>query len=144
MNKIAKTVLMTGTALCAAGVVLSTAGYFAGGKDFTYTSDHMYVSGGNSSSHKNLAVMKKEQIDDFTKLNVDFENFDLDIRTSDDDHYYMIAADYPFESFSKSATYISSKVLYYLVNGRVGKRVGYATITYKNGNTQIIALVATY
>ena len=33
--------------------------------------------------------MKKEQIDDFTKLNVDFENFDLDIRTSDDDHYYM-------------------------------------------------------
>lgn len=89
MNKIAKTVLMTGTAFCAAGVVLSTAGYFAGGKDFTYTSDHMYVSGGNSSSRKNLTVMKKEQIDDFTKLNVDFEDFDLDIRTSDDDHYYM-------------------------------------------------------
>ena len=89
MNKIAKTVLMTGTALCAAGVVLSTAGYFAGGKDFTYTSDHMYVSGGNSSSRKNLTVMKKEQIDDFMKLNVDFEDFDLDIRTSDDDHYYM-------------------------------------------------------
>ena len=62
----------------------------------------------------------------------------------DDDHYYMIAADYPFESFSKSATYISSQVLYYLVNGQVGKRVGYATITFKNGNTQIIALVATY
>ena len=89
MNKIAKTVLMTGTALCVAGVVLSTAGYFAGGKDFTYTSDHMYVSGGNSSSRKNLTVMKKEQIDDFTKLNVDFEDFDLDIRTSDDDHYSM-------------------------------------------------------
>ena len=33
--------------------------------------------------------MKKEQIDDFTKLNVDFEDLDLDIRTSDDDHYYM-------------------------------------------------------
>ena len=80
---------MTGTALCVAGVVLSTAGYFAGGKDFTYASDHVYVSGGNSSAHKNLAVMKKEQIDDFTKLNVDFEDLDLDIRTSDDDHYYM-------------------------------------------------------
>ena len=38
----------------------------------------MYVSGGNSSSRKNLTVMKKEQIDDFTKLNVDFEDFDLD------------------------------------------------------------------
>ena len=89
MNKIAKTALMTGTALCVAGVVLSTAGYFAGGKDSTYASDHVYVSGGNSSAHKNLAVMKKEQIDDFTKLNVDFEDLDLDIRTSDDDHYYM-------------------------------------------------------
>ena len=89
MNKIAKTALMTGAALCVAGVVLSTAGYFAGGKDFTYASDHVYVSGGNSSAHKNLAVMKKEQIDDFTKLNVDFENLDLDIRTSDDDYYYM-------------------------------------------------------
>ena len=32
MNKIAKTVLMTGTALCVTGVVLSTAGYFAGEK----------------------------------------------------------------------------------------------------------------
>ena len=46
MNKIAKTALMTGTALCVAGVVLSTAGYFAGGKDFTYASDHsMYPEG---------------------------------------------------------------------------------------------------
>ena len=88
MNKIAKTALMTGTALCVAGVVLSTAGYFAGGKDFTYASDHFYVSGGNSSD-KNLAVMEKQQIDDFTKLDVDFSNLDLEIRPSDDTHYYM-------------------------------------------------------
>ncbi len=33
--------------------------------------------------------MKKEQINQLTKLNVDFEDLDLDIRTSDDDHYYM-------------------------------------------------------
>lgn len=91
---------MTGAALCVAGVVLSTAGYFAGGKDFTYASDHVYVSGGNSSAYKNLAVMKKEQIDDFTKLNVDFENLDLDIRTSDDDHYYM---EYKLEKNGKKA-----------------------------------------
>lgn len=83
-----------------------------------------------------------------TVLNVYIATGDADaaLKASglDDDHYYMVAADYPFESFSKSATYISSQVLYYLVNGQVGKRVGYATITYKNGNTQIIALVATY
>ena len=44
-----------------------------GEKDFTYASDHFYVSGGNSSD-KNLAVMEKQQIDDFTKLDVDFSN----------------------------------------------------------------------
>ena len=89
MNKLAKTALMTGTALCVAGAVLSVAGYFAGGKDFTYASDHVYVSGGNSSDKKDLAVMEKKQIDDFTKLVVDFSDLDLDIRTSDDNHYYM-------------------------------------------------------
>ena len=88
MNKIAKTALITGTALCVAGVVLSTVGYFAGGKDFSYTSKHFYVSGGNSSE-KDLDIMKKQQIDDFSDLNVDFQDFDLDIRTSEDDHYYM-------------------------------------------------------
>lgn len=88
MNKIAKTALITGTALCVAGVVLSTVGYFTGGKDFSYTSKHFYVSGGNSSE-KDLDIMKKQQIDDFSDLNVDFQDFDLDIRTSEDDHYYM-------------------------------------------------------
>lgn len=83
-----------------------------------------------------------------TVLNVYIATNDVDaaLKASglDDDHYYMVAADYPFESYAKSATYISSQVLYYMVNGQVGKRVGYATITFKNGNTQIIALVATY
>ena len=83
-----------------------------------------------------------------TVLNVYIATNDVDaaLKASglDDEHYYMVAADYPFESYAKSATYISSQVLYYLVNGQVGKRVGYATITFKNGNTQIIALVATY
>lgn len=88
MNKIAKKALITGTVLCVAGVILSTAGYFAGGRDFTYVSDHLYISG-EDSSEKNLAVMEKQQIDAFTSLNVDFEDLDLDIRLSEDDHYYM-------------------------------------------------------
>lgn len=88
MNKIAKKALITGTVLCVAGVILSTAGYFAGGRDFTYVSDHFYISG-EDSSEKNLSVMEKEQIDAFARLNVDFEDLDLDIRLSEDDHYYM-------------------------------------------------------
>lgn len=60
MNKIAKTVLMTGTALCAAGVVLSTAGYFAGGKISHILQIICMYPGGNSSSRKNLTVRKKE------------------------------------------------------------------------------------
>lgn len=88
MNKIAKTALITGAVLCVTGTVLGTAGYFAGGKDFTYASKHVYVSGGNSSE-KDLAVMKKQQIDDFSELDADFQDLDLDIRVSEDEHYYM-------------------------------------------------------
>ena len=57
MNKIAKTAMITGITLCISGIVLAAAGYFAGGKDFTYASGHVYVSGGNTSSKENLAVM---------------------------------------------------------------------------------------
>ena len=49
----------------------------------------MYVSGRKFFQYVKSYSIEKEQIDDFTKLNVDFEDFDLDIRTSDDDHYYM-------------------------------------------------------
>ena len=81
--------MITGITLCISGIVLAAAGYFAGGKDFTYASGHVYVSGGNTSSKENLAVMEKQQIDAFAKLDVDFRDIDLDIRTSGDDSYYM-------------------------------------------------------
>ena len=92
MNKIAKAALVTGASLCVVGAVLFVAGYFAGGRNFTYASEHVYVSGGNTSNtsaEKGYAIMKKQQIEDFTKLTVDFEDFDLMVKTSDDDHYYM-------------------------------------------------------
>ena len=46
MNKTAKTAMITALTLCVVGMVLSTAGYFAGGKDFNDSSGHVYVSGG--------------------------------------------------------------------------------------------------
>ena len=75
--------MITALTLCVVGMVLSTAGYFAGGKDFNDSSGHVYVSGGTDSARKNLEVMEKQQINAFTKLNVDFEDLDLDIRTSE-------------------------------------------------------------
>ena len=50
MNKIAKTVLMTGTALCVAGVVLSTAGYLQGEKISHILQIICMYPEGNSSS----------------------------------------------------------------------------------------------
>ena len=88
MNKTAKTAMITALTLCAVGMVLSTAGYFAGG-NFNDSSGHVYISGGTDSARKNLEVMEKQQMNAFTKLNVDFQNFDLDIRKSGDDCYYM-------------------------------------------------------
>ena len=40
MNKTAKTAMITALTLCVVGMVLSTAGYFAGGKDFNDSSGH--------------------------------------------------------------------------------------------------------
>ena len=57
MNKTAKTAMITALTLCVVGMVLSTAGYFAGGKDFNDSSGHVYVSGGTDSARKNLEVM---------------------------------------------------------------------------------------
>ena len=73
MNKTAKTAMITALTLCVVGMVLSTAGYFAGGKDFNDSSGHVYVSGGTDSARKNLEVMEKQQINAFTKLNVIFK-----------------------------------------------------------------------
>ena len=42
MNKTAKTAMITALTLCVVGMVLSTAGYFAGGKDSTIVPD-MYM-----------------------------------------------------------------------------------------------------
>lgn len=76
MNKVAKTCADDRySTLCSGSCSFHSRIFCRGKNDFTYTSDHMYVSGGNSSSRKNLTVMKKEQIDDFTKLNVDFGGF---------------------------------------------------------------------
>lgn len=91
MNKIAKGALIAGVGLCIVGTVLSAVGYFAGGRDFTYDSDtvHLVHVSDKADADENYAVMEKQQMDAFTKLNVKFENFDLDIRTSADDKYYM-------------------------------------------------------
>lgn len=73
--------MITALTLCVVGMVLSTAGYFAGGKDFNDSSGHVYVSGGTDSARKNLEVMEKQQINAFTKLNVDFNLIKRDIVT---------------------------------------------------------------
>lgn len=61
MNKTAKTAMITALTLCVVGMVLSTAGYFAGGKDFNDSSGHVYVSGGTDSARKILRLWKSSR-----------------------------------------------------------------------------------
>ncbi len=89
MKKIIKTALIVGTAFCVTGALMFVCGFAAGGKNFTYKKNHVNISVGNDLTDKDLDVMKKQKIDSFTDLNVDFRNYDLDIRTSDDDSFYM-------------------------------------------------------
>ena len=53
--------MITALTLCVVGMVLSTAGYFAGGKDFNDSSGHVYVSGGQILQGKILRLWKSSR-----------------------------------------------------------------------------------
>lgn len=82
--------LITGTVLCALGLVLFGSGIAAGGKNYIANADLNSYNGSTSSkgdgSH---AVLKKKKIDSFSNLNVDFKHIDLAVRESDDDNFYL-------------------------------------------------------
>lgn len=82
--------LITGTVLCALGLVLFGSGIAAGGKDYIANTDlNSYNGSASSKEDGSHAVLKKEKIDSFRNLNVDFKHIDLSVRESEDDNFYL-------------------------------------------------------
>lgn len=82
--------LITGTVLCALGLMLFGSGIAAGGKDYIANTDlNSYNGSASSKEDGSHAVLKKEKIDSFRNLNVDFKHIDLSVRESEDDNFYL-------------------------------------------------------
>ena len=81
---------MTGTVLCALGLVLFGSGIAAGGKDYIANTDLNSYNGSTSTKDDGShAVLKKTKIDSFSNLNVDFKHIDLAVKESEDDNFYL-------------------------------------------------------
>lgn len=82
--------LMTGTVLCALGLILFGSGIAAGGKDYIANTDLNSYNGSTSTKDDGShAVLKKTKIDSFRNLNVDFKHIDLAVMESEDDNFYL-------------------------------------------------------
>lgn len=90
MKKIVKRLLIAGVIGCGAGILLYGAGSLLGGKEYVRAADLNRMSGtAMRDSEDNINRMPKTQIDDASKIDVDFENIDFHIKASEDEHYYL-------------------------------------------------------
>ena len=82
--------LITGTALCALGLILFGSGLAIGGKEYIANTDLNSYNGSTSSKDDGShAVLEKTKIDSFNNLNVDFKHLDLTVRESEDNNFYL-------------------------------------------------------
>ena len=89
-NQKTRKFLITGTVLCALGLVLFGSGLAAGGKEYIVNTDlNSYDGSATSKSDDSHAVLKKEKIDSFRNLNIDFKHIDLVVRESEDNNFYL-------------------------------------------------------
>lgn len=89
-NQKTRKLLITGSVLCALGLVLFGSGMAAGGKDYIANTDLNSYNGSTSSKDDGShAVLEKTKIDSFSNLNVDFRHIDLAVRESEDDNFYL-------------------------------------------------------
>lgn len=90
MKKTNKRLLAAAGIFCAVGILFFGVGVASGGRNYVKTADLNRISGAammdSGDSH---SILSKTQIDDFSSLNIDLKNIDLDIQSSDDDNFYI-------------------------------------------------------
>ena len=90
MKKTNKRLLAAAGIFCAVGILFFGVGIASGGRNYVKTADLNRISGtammDSSDSH---AILSKTEIDAFSSVNVDLKNLDLDIKSSDDDRFYI-------------------------------------------------------
>lgn len=90
MKNIVKNILITGVVLCGTGIVLYGAGNLLGGKEYVKAANLNRLDGTAMRGEPDgVKQMEKTKIDDFEKLDVDFNDIDFNIKPSDDENYYL-------------------------------------------------------
>ena len=90
MKKTNKCLLAAAGIFCDVGILFFGVGVASGGRNYVKSADLNRISGtatmDSSDSH---AILSKTQINDFSAVNIDLRNLDLDIKASDDDRFYI-------------------------------------------------------
>lgn len=88
MNKWMKNCLTAGAGCTVAGMLLFTAGFLTGGKDYVLAADLNQLKGSaeKGTSSYNL---EKTKIDAYSTLNIELSSLNLQIVSSEDDSYYI-------------------------------------------------------
>ena len=90
MKKVMKRLLIAGVICCGTGIILYGAGNLLGGKEYVKAANLNRMSGtAMRESEDDIRKMPKTQIDDISKIDVDFENIDFCIKASEDEYYYL-------------------------------------------------------
>lgn len=90
MKKTNKHLLAAGGILCAIGIVFFGIGAAFGGINYVKSADLNRISGtAMMDSSDNHAILDKTKIDAFSFMDVDLQNFNLDLKESDDENFYI-------------------------------------------------------
>ncbi|MDO4942274.1 MAG: DUF4097 family beta strand repeat-containing protein [Lachnospiraceae bacterium] len=118
MGKWTKRILIIAVIMIAAGFIMIQAGRIAGGTEYLKGVNLDYLD----KKHKKVKkVIKKEELDTFENVEIDFHDFDLKILPSEDEKFYL---SYSYDGDKSVLSYkIKDKTLYMKEsNGSLAKR----------------------
>lgn len=88
MKKRTKIILGISGGLCLAGIGLMGIGIIAGGSDYLFQAD-LNKMDGSATTASMKKIEEQIQLDEFQAIDVDLDNYDFEIQTSEDEHYYL-------------------------------------------------------
>lgn len=88
MNKWMKNCLTAGIGCTVAGMLLFTAGFLTGGKNYVLAADLNQLKG-SATKETSSCHLEKTKIDAYSALNIELSSLNLQMVSSDDDFYYI-------------------------------------------------------
>lgn len=88
MKKRTKLILKIGGSLCLIGLCLTGIGIAAGGKEYVLSADLNKLDG-SATNGREKVLEEKIELDELQTIDVDLDNYDFEVQTSEDGTYYL-------------------------------------------------------